>query len=352
MAAADNNKHNMNDGNRDESLESEGNNEGLLAVGSHAQNKSDDDSNLEENLARTAHRNELSEQSPKENELRCCSCEGQPNLTPNAAPEMVCRLCGKAIVRNRTQQGKFNRSHVNPTRTEETLLSVVPQSYSGHLPSLPSVSLEDEACSTSTQAASLTTVSSGSQRDKIPVINLCHHSVQHPSAGLTVVLFLFERTHHERKEKLFILYMIPKKDWQVYDTIRQSYVDEGTRQAYSTRQISFCVNNGRSQDFHTVFVREQIRISFQIEDHQRETFVTPVDARGRDFVFRVANIECESNNRVVPGAKSHFRVQYVGDSEDPCQQQGKITLAIDAETQCSLYFSIAFWVNLWLVNGN
>ena len=69
-------------------------------------------------------------------------------------------------------------------------------------------------------------------------------------------------------------------------------------------------------------------------------------------VFRVANIECESKNRVAPGAKSHFRLQYVGESENPCQEQGKITLAIDAETQCSLYFSIAFWVSLVYFQSN
>ncbi|PFX20002.1 uncharacterized protein LOC111337442 [Stylophora pistillata] len=344
MSTEDKNED-MNDGNRDESLESEDNNEDLLGIANDAQSKSDGDSDLEENLAKTARRNDRLERSRTESELCSCNFEGQPTLAPNAAPEVVvCGLCGNAITRNRTQQGKLNRSHVNPNQTEETLLSVFPQSYSGHLPTLPSVSLEDEVCGTSTQAASLKTVqASVSQLEKIPVIHVCHHSVQYPLPGLTVVLFLFERTHQERKEKLFILYMIPEKERQVYDTIRQSYVDEGTRQGYSTRQISFCVNNGRSQDFHTAFVREQIRISFQIEDQQQENFVTPVDARGRDFVVRVANIKCESNNRVAPGAKSHFRVQYVGDSEDPCQEQGKITLAIDAESQCCLYFSIAFW---------
>lgn len=255
---------------------------------------------------------------------------------------MVCRLCSKAIIRNRTQQGKPNKSNLNPTTTEETFLTVVPESYRGHLLSLSSLSLEDEICSNST-TASLPTVSSEPQRKKIPVLHVCDHSVQHPSPGLTVVLFLFERSHQERKEKLFILYMIPEKEQQVYETIFQSYENEGTEQGYSTRQISFCVNNGKSQDFHSVFVHEQIRISFEIEDQQQQNFVSSEDARRREFVFRVANIECESKNRVAPGAKSHFRLQYVGESENPCQEQGKITLAIDAETQCSLYFSIAFW---------
>ena len=45
--------------------------------------------------------------------------------------------------------------------------------------------------------------------------DVCDHSVQHPSPSLTVVFFLFERSHQERKEKLFILYMIPEKEQQV-----------------------------------------------------------------------------------------------------------------------------------------
>lgn len=341
MAAENTNRDNMSDENGDRSLEGEDNNEGLLAIGSNAQYKSDSDSDLEENRIRTAHRNDLSERSREQSELCSHSLEGQPTLTSSRTPEMFCRLCGKAITRNRTQRGKPNKSNTNPTTTEETLLTV-PESYRGHLPSLPSLSLEDEVCSDST-AASLPTVPSEPQRKKIPVLHVCDHSVQHPSPGLTVVFFLFERSHQERKEKLFLLYMIPEKEQQVYETIFQSYKNEGTEQGYSTRQISFCVNNGKSQDFHSIFVHEQIRISFEIVDQQQQNFVSPEDVRRREFVFRVANIECESKNRVAPGAKSHFRLQYVGESENPCQEQGKITLAIDAETQCSLYFPIAFW---------
>ena len=106
---------------------------------------------MEENRTRTAHRDELSERSREQSALCSCGSEGEP--------------------RNRTQQGKSNASDLNPTRTEETLLSVVPESYSGHLPSLPSISLEDEVCSDSTQAPSSPTVSSEPQRKKIPVIS-------------------------------------------------------------------------------------------------------------------------------------------------------------------------------------
>ena len=153
-------------------MESEDNNEDLLGIANDAQSNSDGDSDLEENLAKTARRNDRLERSRTESELCSCNFEGQPTLKPNAAPEVVvCGLCGNAITRNRTQQGKLNRSHVNPNQTEETLLSVFPQSYSGHLPTLPSVSLEDEVCGTSTQAASLKTVqASVSQLEKIPVI--------------------------------------------------------------------------------------------------------------------------------------------------------------------------------------
>ena len=110
-------------------------------------------------------------------------------------PEMVCRLCGKAITRNRTQRGKPNKSNPNPTTTEETLLTV-PESYRGHLPSLPSLSLEDEVCSDST-AASLPTVPSEPQRKKIPVLRkfdkfelLCSKTV---CVNCTALFFSFEK---------------------------------------------------------------------------------------------------------------------------------------------------------------
>ena len=62
-------------------------------------------------------------------------------------------------------------------------------------------------------------------------------------------------------------------------------------------------------------------------------------------VFRVPNIHCESENRVVPGAKSHFRVEYIGGPGKLCQEHGKITLTVDSTEQSTLFFSIAIWVN-------
>ena len=116
---------------------------------------------------------------------------------------MVCRLCSKAIIRNRTQQGKPNKSNLNPTTTEETFLTVVPESYRGHLLSLSSLSLEDEICSNST-TASLPTVSSEPQRKKIPVLRkfdkfelLCSKTVCVNCTALfirevTILISLFE----------------------------------------------------------------------------------------------------------------------------------------------------------------
>lgn len=52
---------------------------------------------------------------------------------------------------------------------EGSLFRVVTQSSTEYLPLLPSTSLEDEACSSSHQAASLVTGRSQSQEEKIPV---------------------------------------------------------------------------------------------------------------------------------------------------------------------------------------
>ena len=59
-------------------------------------------------------------------------------------------------------------------------------------------------------------------------------------------------------------------------------------------------------------------------------------------------IVSESKNRLAKGAKSHFRVQYVGEPRKPCQEQGRITLNIDSSEQIPLFFSIAIWVNAFL----
>ena len=88
--------------------------------------------------------------------------------------------------------------------------------------------------------------------------------------------------------------------FKVYETIFQSYKNEGTEQGYSTRQISFCVNNGKSQDFHSVFVHEQIRISFEIVDQQQQNFVSPEDARRREFVSTFETQKLNHSVRITP----------------------------------------------------
>ncbi|XP_020604558.1 uncharacterized protein LOC110043449 [Orbicella faveolata] len=156
-------------------------------------------------------------------------------------------------------------------------------------------------------------------------------------------LFLLERTHQERNEKLYILFIIPEEKYQVYKAILESYVDDTTsQQGYKTRQIPFAVDNARSREFHTLYVQEQMKVSFELESQWQRNFVT-LDA-GREYVFRVPNIRCESENRVAPGAKSHFRVEYTGGPGRLCQEQGKITLTVDSTVQSTLFFSIAIWV--------
>ena len=94
---------------------------------------------------------------------------------------------------------------------------------------------------------------------------------------------------------------------KVYETICQSYMDEGTEQGYSTRQISFCVNHGKGQDFHSVFVHEKIRVSFEIEDQQQQNFVTPDDARRREFVSSLeAQKFIHSSLRLYPKSLLNF----------------------------------------------
>lgn len=45
--------------------------------------------------------------------------------------------------------------------------------------------------------------------------DVCERSVQTPSPGMNVRLFLFERTHHGGNEKWYILYMIPENKIEV-----------------------------------------------------------------------------------------------------------------------------------------
>lgn len=228
----------------------------------------------------------------------------------------------------------------------EGALFSVTQTYP--LPSLPSTSLEDSTLPeqnggspSSHQSGSLVTGRFDGKR--IPVQNSCELSVQVPCPGKTVKLFLFEKTHQERDEKWYILYMIPEEKYEVYASICASYKDEGTsQQGYITRQIPFAVENARSQEFFTLYVQEQVTVSFEIENQLQQNLVAQ-DARP-EYVFRVPNICCESESRVAPGAKSHFRVEYVGGPGKTCQEHGKITLTVDSTMQYTLFFSIAFWV--------
>lgn len=50
--------------------------------------------------------------------------------------------------------------------------------------------------------------------------------------------------------------------------------DATSQQGYITRQIPFAVDNARSQEFHTMYVQEQITVSFQIQNQWQENFVT------------------------------------------------------------------------------
>ena len=45
--------------------------------------------------------------------------------------------------------------------------------------------------------------------------DVCEDSAQNPSPGMSVRVFLFERTHRERNELWYIMYIIPETDCKV-----------------------------------------------------------------------------------------------------------------------------------------
>ena len=56
-------------------------------------------------------------------------------------------------------------------------------------------------------------------------------------------------------------------------------MDEGTsHQGYKTRQIPFAVGTARSQEFCTLYVQEQVTVSFEIENRWQQDLVAQ-DAR-------------------------------------------------------------------------
>lgn len=71
----------------------------------------------------------------------------------------------------------------------------------------------------------------------------------------------------------------------MYEAILRSFADEGnatfSQPGYNTRQIQFAVD-GQIQDFHTEYVQEQIKVSFEIESRLQENFVPHNE--GHEFV--------------------------------------------------------------------
>lgn len=204
-----------------------------------------------------------------------------------------------------------------------------------NLPSLPDSSLEDGKSGRYGKVEH--TLPGRSPQEKSPRENVCEVSFQVPSPGMTIRIFLMEKTCTERNEKTFYLYMIPEGDCKVYEDICREFKDgEGF-----SRQIPFTVNGSRSQDFYSLYVREKITVQFEIENITQESFI-PLNG-GNESVFRVPVIKSESKNRLAKGSKCQFVVQYVGECGKACQEQGKATLTIDSTNQTTLFFSISFW---------
>ncbi|XP_068718171.1 uncharacterized protein [Montipora capricornis] len=182
-------------------------------------------------------------------------------------------------------------------------------------------------------------------KEKTPSLNSCHSFVRTPWTGLTIIMFLFERSFPERREKHFTLYMIPAEDRQVYQEIHHQNIQKG-----NTRQIPFAVNNSRSEEFHTLFLEneDQIRVSFEMENRHQHNFVAMDDEDRREFVFRGLNIRSESQNRLEKGTKTTFRVQCIGEPGALCQEQGLIRLTINSRPSMmtNLFFSISTWSSM------
>lgn len=49
--------------------------------------------------------------------------------------------------------------------------------------------------------------------------------------------------------------------------------DVTSHQGYTTRQIPFAVNNARSQEFFTLYVQEQVTVSFEIQNQWQQNLV-------------------------------------------------------------------------------
>ncbi|XP_068718168.1 uncharacterized protein [Montipora capricornis] len=183
------------------------------------------------------------------------------------------------------------------------------------------------------------------QKEKTPSSNCCHLFVQTSWIGLTIRMFLFERSFPGRREKHFTLYMIPAEDCKAYEEIHQQNIQRG-----NSRQIPFAVNNSQSEEFHTCFLEneDQITVSFEIENQHQQNFVAMDDDDRREFVFRGLTIRSESQNRLEKGAKSTFRVQCIGEPGALCQEQGVITLTINSHSSMitKLFFSISTWSSM------
>lgn len=58
--------------------------------------------------------------------------------------------------------------------------------------------------------------------------------------------------------------------------------DVTSQHGYNTRQIPFAVDNDRSREFFTLYVQEQIKVSFEMQNRWQQNLVTQ-DA-GREYV--------------------------------------------------------------------
>jgi len=108
------------------------------------------------------------------------------------------------------------------------------------------------------------------------------------------------------------------------------------------RQLSFFVNHSRMQDSHNFFLEnnEKITVGFKITNHAQQNF------RGWEegcHQFDGFQIHSQSQNRMGErGCKASFCVQYLGEDDELCQEQGEITLTYNSNPamRMTLLFSI------------
>ncbi|XP_029191376.2 uncharacterized protein LOC114957954 [Acropora millepora] len=177
-------------------------------------------------------------------------------------------------------------------------------------------------------------------REKTPTTDFCDHSVPTPFPGFMVLIFLLMKKLPGGNIALYRLYIIPYEAYRLMREICQESQDG------QVRQLSFFVNHSRMQEYHNFFLEnnEKITVGFKITNHAQQNF------RGWEegcHQFDSFQILSQSQNRMGDRVcKASFCVQYRGEDDELCQEQGEITLTYNSNPamRMTLLFSISNYV--------